>query len=291
MDTTETSSPTWNSSLVYNRALERLNSKARGDLDLGVAIAEAGQTVRMVTALRKFNIFARRHRSSPKGRDGKFGSTRDVADGWLQYQYGWKPLMSDIFGAANESLRIVINRLERFKASVKMPVDGNGDILYRTVEGVSAKVQREGQGIQACTIAIELEVPSFDLARWSSLNPVSLGWELVPYSFVVDWFYDVGSYLRHMETALLFNTRFRGGYVSELFTWDGSEVCDNKVMYPIGANEVRWFEGCKSLIRQRSFRRTKLTSYPLPRKPTFNVDLSSARLFSAASLLRQLLRR
>lgn len=295
-DTTEISSPAWDQSAVYNRALEKLNSKARGDLDLGVAIAEAGQTIRMIRSLKRFNVFAKK-RSSPPKKGGpkywedKFGGSKDVANGWLQYQYGWKPLMSDIFGAADESLRIVINQLQRFKAGVRMPVAGSGDILYRSVEGVNAKVKREGQGIQACTIAIELEVPSFDLARWSSLNPVSLGWELVPYSFVVDWFYDVGSYLRNMETALLFNTRFRSGYISELFVWDGKEVCDNSVVYPIGATETRWFQGCESLIRQRKFVRSKLTSYPLPRKPTFKVDLGSERLFSAASLLRQLIRR
>jgi hypothetical protein len=123
---------------------------------------------------------------------------------------------------------------------------------------------------------------------------VSLAWELIPYSFVVDWFVDVGSYLRNLETALLYRKFVTSGYVSELYAFEGSEVGINKANgYAIGSGKSNenWarFLNVKAKIRRVQFARTKLSSYPLPRLPTFKVALGSQRLFSAAALLRQLL--
>jgi hypothetical protein len=121
---------------------------------------------------------------------------------------------------------------------------------------------------------------------------VSLGWELIPYSFVVDWFIDVGSYLRNLETALLFGTIFKSGFVSELYAVD--LVDDYLPSFLINTKQTdtaTWWLLTKATSRRRyrEFYRTKLTSYPFPRKPTFKVDLGSQRLLSAASLLRQIL--
>lgn len=274
--------PAWQQTSVYNMALERLNNQVRGGLDLGVALAEIHSTKRMIKAVGDV-----RHYASGRWSSSSVGSSKDVANGWLQWQYGWKPLMSDIFGIADESIRVVINRLERVRGRAKLPITDDNPRFKRTVQTQQPFVVRKGEGVQACTISIVYEVPQFDLARWSSLNPVSLAWELIPFSFVADWFFDVGSYLRAMETATLYCLRFQSGYVSELYAWNGVEDVD-----PTWKNVVTTttytFPYASSTVRERHFRRTKLTSYPLPRLPSFQTDLSSTRLLSAAALLRQL---
>lgn len=266
----------WDRTLVYNMCLEKFNSLSRGKMDLGVSLAEAHTTARMIKSLGKFTSFAKLN---------GFGSTRDVAKGWLSWQYGWKPLMSDIFGIADESVRIVLNAVERIQTRVTLPI--LDDVIVQQVGGATCNVSRKGRGKQSCTISCKLEIPSFDLTRWSSLNPVSLTWELIPYSFVIDWFVDVGSYLRNLETAMLYNSRFIVGYVSELYAWEGIFDVHNKPIYPSN----RTFINTQARLRERKFVRTRLTSYPVPRQPTFNVDLNSSRLLSAASLLRLLLKR
>jgi hypothetical protein len=55
--------PDWNRAEVYNKALDRLIDKARGSLDLGTSIAEAGQTAKM---LRKAGGLLNFVRSIPK---------------------------------------------------------------------------------------------------------------------------------------------------------------------------------------------------------------------------------
>lgn len=273
--------PTWDRTLVYNMALEKLNSKVRGGLDLSIMLAEAKTTARMIKSLGKLTDFARLRR---------FGSTKDLANGWLQYQYGWKPLMSDIFGIANESINIVLATIQKVRSRVTLPIEV--DFVkgpYQVAGLTSVKTSIRGKGKQSCTIVLELDVPqsSFDVARWTSLNPVSIAWELTPYSFVIDWFYDVGSYLRNLESALYYNTLFRSGYTSELYAYDGKQSVINHRSQFSG---YYYLLNAVAGVRRREFVRTKLTSYPLPRKPTFSVDLNSSRLLSAAALLRQLLK-
>lgn len=269
---------------AYNRALERLNSKVRGDLDLGVTLAEFGQTRKMLKSIAAMRNFA-----AASG----FGTSKDLANGWLQWKYGWKPLMSDLFGVLDESLNIVISTIRRVTGSASFPIRGLGDRnIAWTAAGKYWNTTNSGSGKIACRIVLEIEMPGATLDRWSSLNPVSLLWELTPYSFVIDWVYDVGSFLRAAETALLYDSRFRSGYVSELFAFDGQEVITKPFASWPSSNPPHnvSVSGRHGTVKRRRFARTKLTSYPLPRQPSFKVDLGSERLLTLAALLRQLLK-
>lgn len=273
----------WESDAPYNAALEKLNAKARGELDLGIALAEAGSTMRMVKSVSKVIDFARLSR---------LGGTKDLANGWLQWQYGWKPLVSDVFLAADEAIRVVLNELQSIRARATIPIEVNREHRREiiTTNPLTPTVAK-GKGKASCTIGVRYQVPRFDPARWSSLNPVSLAWELIPYSFVFDWFYDVGSWLRAMETGLYYGASFKSGWVSELYRYEAVEnvKLPHNVVYS-SVSRREWFPTTGS-IRRIEFRRRVLTSWPLPRKPTFKVDLGAQRMISAAALLRQLLSR
>lgn len=272
--------PEWDRNLLYNACLSKLNEKTRGSLDLSVSIAEMMSTKRMFAATAKTLRFAGGFRGA--------GGSKDVANGWLQFQYGWKPLLSDVFGAADESIRIVLNKLERYSASVTLPFEEDRPASIFGLPGGHRVVK----GKQSCRINLALEVPGFDLSRWTGLNPISLAWELIPYSFVVDWFVDVGSYLRNLETGLLYGLRFREGYISELYAVDLREEIRDAFRVNQSSSQWQIWSGLRpATVMSRRFERKVLLSYPLPTKPTVNtVSLGSNRLLSAAALLRQLLK-
>jgi hypothetical protein len=272
--------PTWERDLVYNMCLEKLNSKVRGNLDLGVGLAEAGSTYRMLKGVADLVRYAESYVRRPK--------FRDAANWYLQWKYGWNQLLQDIFGAADESIRVVINDLQRISARVTLPLPSSQDGVWSGVHGLSnVPYRRRTIGKQSCTIVLDLYLPGFRLDRWTSLNPVSLAWELIPYSFVVDWVFDVGSYLRGMETALLYQSAFRSGYVSEIHAGTSVETLIGRYVQPTGANAGRSITKGYSEVRRVQFIRTKLGTYPFPRKPTFKVDLGGSQLMSAAALLTQ----
>lgn len=267
--------PLFDPDYLYNSALDKLSKKVRGELDLSVSIFEGRQTVRMIRALSK----ARRYISS-------FGTKR-MANEWLEFTYGWKPLASDIFGVADESIRYTLNRIKhvRVRKSERMP-SGKGTIGFSDIASMPCEYVVDG--FMSTTIDIRYDCTGFDLSRWSSLNPVSIAWELMPYSFVVDWFYDIGGYLRQFETAMLFSCRFVSGYRSHLYICN-SEYSVKNYVTPNGSGYNRY--NLKGRESYKGFLRQRLTSYPFPRPPSFEVDLGSSRLLSAAALLRQLIRR
>lgn len=268
--------------IAYNSALSRLNEKVRGGLDLGVTLAELGQTRRMLGGLR--NVFNFANASG-------FGTGRDLANGWLAWQYGWRQLQQDIFGILNESLNISFATIKKVTGSASVPVTykGAGAPIYTTYNHAPSVNNTKGKA--ACRIVIELELPGFSLARWTSLNPVSLAWELIPYSFVVDWFYNVGNFLRNAETAFIYSSRFKSGYVSELYCIDGNEFLASSAPFVSSTNPliISTALGFSRTLRYRSFARSVLTTYPLPRKPVLQAKLGSEQLLSAAALLSQMI--
>jgi len=279
----EVNLPTFDTALAYNRALENLNAQVRGRLDLGLDLIEARQTANMIRGVANVVNFAR-HPSR--------WSTLDIANGWLQFQYGWRPLLQDIYDACDDTQRQLRNRLTKVTGKCTIPIRVNGKVT-KMLSYANHPVVQNGSGKVSCHITVELALrDQGNLAQWSSLNPVSLAWEVIPYSFVVDWFIDVGSFLRNLETGLLFGSYFRKGYVSTLSVYAGNEVAQNNSNGYV-AGGTRWRAGSEPKAKRRyvSFNRSVLTSYPLPRTPTFHVGLGSQRLFSAAALLRQLLGR
>jgi hypothetical protein len=134
---------------------------------------------------------------------------------------------------------------------------------------------------------LRFNIPTgFDAARWSSLNPLSIAWELAPLSFVVDYFVDIGDYLRNVETALLYNANFVGGYTSRLMRWECSYGGPVSVQDVSNVDQIGSFRtNVKAKVTAISFQRSVMTSYPFPYVPKFQAQLGSYRLATLASLL------
>lgn len=281
------------SSNLYNRALSNLNDKVRGGIDLSIDLAQAGQTVKMFNVIDQFeSLFGKRWNHTFRFSKDATRLLRDAGSEFLKYRYGWSPLIQTIYDCADQNQRTVRNLLKNFRAHA---VEGIVDYPWtRTYFLGSQAVNRietvKAKGKDLVEIGLELRVRAsdFNIDQWTSLNPVSIAWELVPYSFVFDWFFDVGSYLRNLETALLSRNDFVTGYVSTLracdSTFSGTRRISNTSSEAIYSNQ-------KSSRHYVSFERKVLSSYPLPRKPTFAADLGSGRLLNAAGLLTQFLGR
>lgn len=268
---------------VYNKLLDKLSEQTRGSLDLSIDLAEIGSTARMFRALDHLDDFNRSFFKSSKGKR-LIDATKWVGKQYLQYTYGVKPLLSSIYGAADESLRFCLNKTERFKVRTH---DTSGDFYvsgYTIDGGYSQEYKASGMCKRGLEIGVTLRTDGFDISRWTSLNPVSLAWELTPFSFVADWFVDVGSYLRNYETAIINSNRFVDGYITEVQAVDCGY--SHAKSQPYG-----WTEVASGSLKSRYIHRSVLNNYPSPRLPSFKADLGSSRLLSSASLLSQLLGR
>lgn len=262
---------------LENAALSRLNEKVRGTLDLSVLLAQAGLTVRMFRASENARLFLQTFR-------GWRGLIKGTSEARLAFAYGWSPLASDIYSTANESVRLVINEIEHVRARMHENVpSGTSYVPVRWYGSCPVKMVRNGKFV--CQYGLKFKTKGYDIARWSSLNPLSLAWELLPYSFVVDWVYDVGSYLRDLETSLLYANSFVNGYktIGTFYDVTGSAGAYRRESNSYGYSE--YIVSATTSGRYRSLVRTKLVSYPAPRLPSFKADLGSGRLLNLAALI------
>lgn len=124
------------------------------------------------------------------------------------------------------------------------------------------------------------------LSKFSSLNPISIAWEMMPFSFVADWFYDVGGYMRNLESSIVFGSLFDSGFTTYTYRFVHKGHVIGSYSDPGGYQNIDWV-GSQS---RTGLDRQILTGSPVPLIPKFTTDLSSGRLLNAAALLAQFFR-
>jgi len=267
------------STSLYNSALSNLLDQLRSGgvgsgLDLAIDVAEAGQVKKMLGDVGHLSQYIR---GIGLGRWSKK---------WLEYQYGWRPLVNSIFGSFDALMHRRLYSLQRVVGKSRRFVYDEKNFSDTFSPGSRQRVATVGR--YRYKIVAEYDISNTwrqQLSGYTSLNPVGIAWELLPYSFVVDWFYDIGGYLRNMEGALLFGTGFKTGY-----SVYGYKVDQQGILTGSGTSigtTIIW--NADALSRQTYKIRTPIGVFPFPRIPRFQSDLGWQRLISGASLLANFL--
>lgn len=132
----------------------------------------------------------------------------DIPSQYLRWKYGVQPLAADLY-----------NQMELFKtrASDRMSLHSfsSASESYSTSddtrfwEDVNHNVKLSAR----CGIFATVESEFIATAtRLGLADPMTIGWELVPYSFVVDWAMPVGNFLLALSARQ--GLRFDGGFIS-----------------------------------------------------------------------------
>jgi len=140
-----------------------------------------------------------------KGSGSVFSPT-NLASLWLEYQYGWRPLVSSCVGAVElyqqqlevgKSIRVQSYVREAFENIKQSTTDfASWNHAYHT--NITTGSYKVGY-----TIYYKVTNQDAVLLSQSGLsNPLNLGWELLPFSFVVDWFVGIGNYLSSLDATL-----------------------------------------------------------------------------------------
>lgn len=278
-----TASITNASVVAKNKAITDMYDKLRGEVDLSIDAFQIRQTLNMIRKpMNSLTNLANQIRRRAKV------TGRPFSEAWLEYTYGWKPLVSTAYGVANIMGESACGpKGQIFKGSGRSQHDFNG-----TTSAVLAGYNLQGRydlksiDIYKCYTLVVLSEASKvqKTARYTSLNPASISWELLPYSFVVDWFYDVGSYLRATESALLYKSLIKSSWGSALSIRETVTRLDKPA-----PGLYSGYASVKGVSRIVAFERSGISGTPSPTKPTTGqlTDLSWRRWTSAFALLRQ----
>lgn len=273
------SEPLYNWSALENQALSKLNANMRGSLDLSIAAGQARQTAGLLKPVSRLLHYSEKFASSVSRRDWR-GLTSGISEARLEYQYGIKPLAQDIYDVLNKDPLMTQDGIIEVRGSARDEGFHPNKILVNSIYGNVNFSLRDTNFVVATKYSVNVRAGNQTFERWTSMNPASILWELMPYSFVVDWVYDIGGYLRSLETAFLSRSIFVSGYQTRYVKGGGS------IYWPV-VNQNFWHGGFETI----DVTRTLLAQYPFPNAPSLQVNMGSGRMFNAAALLGVMLGR
>lgn len=276
-----------------NKAFARLLDEVYGDSSsLGTTLAEGREAFTLIAdrcsriyrsykALKRgqFQEFLKHLSVSPKRKHRSIKRTlgKEASGLWLEYWFGWAPMASDIF----ESAVVLTDTLGQgwisAQGSAKQGVNhsewfsvGSGDYGMVCSTDVVVIVKQGGD--------FRIENPNAALlTKLGMNNPASIAWELMPFSFVVDWFTNVGDVLNAYTALFGFEWRrpYTMSYVKGLATMDMGR-------FPGRTASVTW------RINHHD-RYPDLTRTLVEKPRLLNFTGSHTRAVTAASLMAQIL--
>jgi len=285
---------------LANRTLMRARSKLQdGTLNLAQAYAERRQVSNLLLSTAKtladsFSYLRKGKFKKAAKRLGIKGAVRSGAKGlsgqWLALQYGWKPLLSDIHGAC-----LTLDKLDRsaWRVTVVSRIKSVTDVSYvygtenkGTFTALYSDVTAHGR--YGCHIRIDAMPNASAICSMASVgvtNPAVLAWELLPYSFVVDWLLPVGDYLAQFDALagwdILGYTESSLARVNyKVVGKSGSGTDFNGITWTLSSN---WVGEGKSVRLDRVAR----TSVPFPVFPKMKDPRSRLHIANALALVTQ----
>jgi hypothetical protein len=200
--------------------VNRLADKVRGhDFNAAVNIGELKESVKMVGgtartlassfvllkrrnyrgALRALGLDANRTQVLKVQSDARQGA----GNAWLGMQYGWLPLI----GAARDAAEGCASRLRPRQSTFKVLMTASAG----EVRGTGGLFSATGSADRSYHLVwkISEEEQFTTLEEFGFLDPELVAWELMPYSFVVDWFLPIGNFLQARSVL----NKLKGRYV------------------------------------------------------------------------------
>jgi uncharacterized protein YbgA (DUF1722 family) len=155
---------------------------------------------------------------------------KEVADAWMQYRYGIMPIVysvGDLMKLLKKNKRLY-NSEKAFRGIDLNEVNLDIPDHMCFYEQIAGTVTVKATGKQMGSVNALLR-----LIDGISVNPFKTAWELIPYSFVVDWFLNVGDYIdAHLGSLVSFSEgrthcyAIKSNYTRSMYFRD---VYDNRV--------------------------------------------------------------
>lgn len=203
----------------------------------------------------------------------KHHHSKQFGNMWLEYHFGWEPMVQDVGNAVD-----TLTKTQFVTKSIK----GNGTGHFQCLAGDSNSVGFWSDVVNGmCREKIGLKIrvtnPNAFLAnQMGFVNPASVAWEAVPYSFVVDWFSNVSQVIASLSDFV--GVEIQDSYTTaSLEFWEGYTSNDNSGNFAnFGGHSI-------TIDRIQGFHGPELALKPFK-------GFSSIRAATAISLLTQKLR-
>jgi hypothetical protein len=139
---------------------------------------------------------------------------RDIASSWLEYRYGWRILFYDLVSLSNAIANLNDDRKRR---SQRSGTSTYSDVVtnYSFSDGNTGFT---GVNQDRTEISVRGSVTADIIPPNIQFNPLVTTWELVKYSFIIDWFVNIGQAISALSFLALQTNYVAAGGVKVTFT-------------------------------------------------------------------------
>jgi len=277
--------PTLNTQAVIDQAVTGAFAKA-GEQDVQglVILAEGNKTIKSFISIGKRLLkIGRALRKWDVGNLSKQFSAKELADRWMEGRYAIRPVvydMCDVVKALKRNrdktpLRQTYRSGASDSCTASQVVMTHQNPGYYEVYGmkVSSRIFSARTGVLAAIDALT------EATIWGLDQPFTAMWELVPFSFVVDWFFNVGKTIASWSPKA--GLRTLASWVTVHDTVSQAIYLDHGVSTYNPPYNTKW-DGTYTLSGGFVNNIIKTTSRQpnpnLPILPTFSVKLDAAKL-------------
>lgn len=187
--------------LAVNKFIEELGSVRVNLYDLLRTRRESldmitDRVMQMLNAARAFKKGRWRRGCEILGIKKKRPKNSEFPQIWLEYSYGWAPLVGDIYTICDSMLTVPSTILKKsFREDFALPITRETGHL-RFTGLCTGKILATAKSV----VTID-ESLVHAMNQYGILNPFAVAWEAVPFSFVADWFIPIGDYLNQFNAT------------------------------------------------------------------------------------------
>jgi len=192
-------SPDYNHLIAPARS--QLLAKIKGqNVNLAVAMVEMRQSSELFFSLAK--DLTRAWKNLRRLKFSRNWSDKTFARKWIEYQFGIAPIISDLEGLC-ETMGQKLGEGQYISANTRVQ-----DEVYRTSTrndgygGTDFLAQRTRISLRLKALYMIRDPKAIYAKQTGFTNALALGWELIPFSFVVDYLVPVGSYISNLDALV-----------------------------------------------------------------------------------------
>lgn len=208
-----------------------------------------------------------------------------LSSGWLEIQYGWLPLCSDIVGMAETLAQSQIREIRNRVAARDFRTQSRKTSFVSTFSYSDDEFTRYEVSYVLYYATENLALQS--LSKAGIANIATVVWEVTPWSFVVDWALPIGSWIQALGASLGYSLEKGCKTIYEKRTVTRTSFASN---VPYASGTIR---NARGIAAQEivNVDRYKLLTFPSLPFPSFENPYSFVRALNAIALLSQTLKR
>jgi hypothetical protein len=268
---------------MYNTCYGKLMSKVKGDTaSLGVSLSQWRQSWTMIKLMNdRIHSYAKQAalEANRRNRNGKRLKKERASDVFLEYQFGWVPCLQDIVSTAQVLCQSDPSGWYSGRTNSTLGLPDGTMTSTRKETGRVARLRR------CLNVKVEVSNPNLWLVSQLGLvNPATIAWDLVPWSFLVNQFVNVNQLLSYISDDF-------GLFIGNVSDTKTTQLFDNVWMsngYP--TSHPFYAQGSSSAMQMYKAR-TLLGGLPRPHLQVKMPELTMTKGLLAAALATQQIRR